>query len=37
MLERFRAELVTPHLATLRTFHPLTAPPGWTPRIPDET
>jgi AraC-like DNA-binding protein len=32
MLERFRSELVLPHLATLRDFRPLTAPPGWTPR-----
>jgi len=35
MLERFRGELVVPHLATLRTFHPLTAPPGWSPRPAD--
>ena len=29
MLERFRAELVTPYAATLRTFTPLTERPGW--------
>lgn len=29
MIERFRDELVVPHLATLRHFHPLTMPPGW--------
>jgi hypothetical protein len=34
MFERFRAELVLPHLEALRTLRPLTAPPGWagTPR-----
>ena len=31
MLQRFRDELVVPYLGTLRTFTPLTAPPGWTP------
>jgi AraC-like DNA-binding protein len=34
MLERFRAELITPHAATLRRFRPLTGPPGWTARPP---
>jgi AraC-like DNA-binding protein len=29
MFERFRAELVIPQLAVLRTLRPLTAPPGW--------
>jgi hypothetical protein len=29
MLQRFRDELVLPFLPTLRTFTPLTAPPGW--------
>jgi AraC-like DNA-binding protein len=31
MLQRFREELILPHLATLRSFTPLTAPPGWVP------
>lgn len=31
MFERFRAELVLPHVSGLRTLRPLTAPPGWTP------
>lgn len=31
MLERFRAELITPHVETLRRFRPATAPPGWYP------
>ena len=31
MLQRFREELVLPHLTVLRTFTPLNAPPGWTP------
>ena len=31
MLGRFREELVLPHLETLRSFTPLTAPPGWMP------
>jgi AraC-like DNA-binding protein len=29
MLERFRAELITPHLSVLRAFSPLSTPPGW--------
>lgn len=29
MLQRFRAELITPHLSVLRKFSPLSAPPGW--------
>lgn len=29
MFERFRQELILPHLAGLRTLRPLTAPPGW--------
>ena len=29
MFERFRAELVLPHLPALRGLRPLTAPPGW--------
>jgi AraC-like DNA-binding protein len=29
MFERFRAELVLPHINALRTLRPLTAPPGW--------
>jgi AraC-like DNA-binding protein len=29
MFERFRSELVLPHLANLRELRPLTAPPGW--------
>ena len=29
MLQHFRDALVLPHLATLREFRPLTAPPGW--------
>lgn len=32
MFERFRAELVLPHLSALRSLRPLTAPPGWTPK-----
>ncbi len=32
MMQRFRAEIVLPHITTLRGFAPLTAPPGWTPR-----
>jgi AraC-like DNA-binding protein len=32
MLERFREWLIVPHLAALRTFTPLTAPPRWIPR-----
>jgi AraC-like DNA-binding protein len=31
MLHRFREELVLPFLTTLRTFTPLSAPPGWVP------
>jgi AraC-like DNA-binding protein len=31
MLQRFREELVLPHLPVLRGFTPLTAPPGWVP------
>jgi AraC-like DNA-binding protein len=31
MLERFREELMTPHLSVLRGFSPLIAPPGWIP------
>ena len=31
MLQRFREDLVLPHLETLRDFTPLTAPPGWMP------
>jgi AraC-like DNA-binding protein len=39
MFERFRTELVVPHLAVLRALRPLTAPPGWTgaARPPHET
>ncbi len=29
MFERFRSELVLPHLSALRTLRPLSAPPGW--------
>ncbi|HET7189020.1 MAG TPA: helix-turn-helix domain-containing protein [Gemmatimonadaceae bacterium] len=29
MFERFRADLVLPHLTVLRALRPLTAPPGW--------
>lgn len=29
MFQRFRDELVVPHLRALRTLRPLTAPPGW--------
>jgi AraC-like DNA-binding protein len=29
MFERFRAELVLPHVTVLRSLRPLTAPPGW--------
>lgn len=29
MFERFRAELVLPHLGALRKLRPLSAPPGW--------
>lgn len=29
MLQRFRDELVLPYLGVLKTFTPLTAPPGW--------
>jgi AraC-like DNA-binding protein len=29
MLDRFRAELVTPYLTGLRTLRPLSGPPGW--------
>ena len=29
MFERFRADLVLPHLEALRVLRPLTAPPGW--------
>lgn len=32
MLERFREELILPHLTTLRSFRPGSAPPGWMPR-----
>lgn len=36
MLDRFREELVIPHLGTLRSFAPLTPAPGWlAPRLPD--
>lgn len=36
MLDRFREELVIPHLPTLRAFAPLTPAPGWlAPRLPD--
>jgi hypothetical protein len=35
MLDRFREELVLPHLVTLRKFAPLSPPPGWlTERLP---
>jgi AraC-like DNA-binding protein len=30
MFERFRLELVLPHLTALRALRPLSAPPGWT-------
>jgi AraC-like DNA-binding protein len=33
MFERFRAELVLPHLTVLRSLRPLTAPPGWAGRV----
>jgi AraC-like DNA-binding protein len=37
MLDRFREELVIPHLTTLRVFAPLTPPPGWlAPQFPDD-
>ena len=29
MFERFRAELILPHLAVLQELHPLATPPGW--------
>ena len=29
MLERFREELIAPHVARLRVFSPLATPPGW--------
>lgn len=32
MLDRFRTELIAPHVETLRQFRPATAPPGWYPR-----
>jgi AraC-like DNA-binding protein len=32
MLLRFREELILPHAATLRTFRPATAQPGWIPK-----
>lgn len=32
MMQRFREDLVLPHLATLRVFAPLTRMPGWVPR-----
>jgi AraC-like DNA-binding protein len=32
MLQRFREELILPHLTTLRTFRPATAQPGWIPK-----
>jgi len=36
MLDRFREDLVLPHLPTLRMFTPLNPPPGWlAPRLPD--
>lgn len=36
MLDHFRAELIVPHLATLRIFTPLTPVPGWlAPRLPE--
>src|SRR3982750_3604411 len=30
MFDRFREELVLPHITVLRALRPLTAPPGWT-------
>jgi AraC-like DNA-binding protein len=37
MLDRFREELIIPHLSTLRVFAPLTPPPGWlAPHLPRE-
>jgi hypothetical protein len=30
MMQRFRQQLVYPYRDTLRTFAPLTMPPGWT-------
>ena len=33
MLERFRAELILPYLGVLRTFRPVTADPGWMPKV----
>lgn len=32
MIQRYRAELIEPHLPTLRSFSPLTGPPGWIPK-----
>jgi len=32
MLDRFREELIAPHIDTLRSFRPATAPPGWYPK-----
>ena len=33
MFQRFRHELVLPHLGALRTLRPLTPPPGWAPVV----
>jgi hypothetical protein len=36
MLDLFREELILPFLATLRSFTPLTPPPGWlASRLPE--
>lgn len=34
MLQRFRDELVLPHVATLRRFSPLATSPAWVPDVP---
>lgn len=37
MLDHFRGELVLPYVLTLRTFAPLTPPPGWlVPHLPND-
>lgn len=37
MLQRFRADLMLPYLATLNRFSPLVTPPGWVPACPDNS
>ena len=37
MVQYFRTQLILPHVATLRTFHPIEAAPGWVAAKPQES